>query len=349
MTKSRRGRYAEALIDATEAVRLDPGYPWAYVGRARALAGLGRFDDALADLDRAIELQPTDIEVYIERASLHFQVGRLEDAIDDSTRVIQLAPDDPRGYGNRAVELLQAKQYERAIADLTQFLVLEPDNAAVYRSLGLAYVRTKQYAEAIASYTEAMKLEPGFWGDVYNRANIHLHLGQFEEAITDLSRVIDLQDEPGLAFLRRGMAYEVVGATQLALADYDRAAQQSGSTAEYARMWQHILLRQMGEERAAAEILASLRSSSNGAVWIDRLFDLLTGTLSPEELLAAAVTKDESAEAYYYIGRLALLDDRPDDAKAAFQNGISLNRNGILETDFARAVLKQLNDQSTSD
>ncbi len=342
LAKSKLGRFAEALADATEALRLDGNWAWAYVGRARSLAGLGRFDDALADLDRAIELQPTGIEIYLDRANLYFQAGRLEDAIADSTHVIQLAPDDPRGHKSRAVEHMQAKQYERAIADLTQCLRLEPDNASLYRTLGHAHIRTKDYTEAIADYAKAMELEPGLWADYHNRANLCLHLGQFKDAVADLTYLIELDSAPDLALLRRGMAYEFLGATRLALADYGTVSEQNGPNGGYASLWRHILLRQTGEHQAAAEILSSHLCDKTGAAWPDRLFEFLAGEVAADTLLSDATTKNERCEAYYYIGASALLDGRTDAAKEAFAACLALKKLGLLETDFARARLKQL-------
>ena len=57
------------------------------------------------------------------------------------------------------------------------------------------------------------------------------------------------------------------------------------------------------------------------------------------------MTDDERAEAYYYIGRKALLDDRPDEARNGFAKCVALDRdNELIETDFARALLQRLED-----
>ncbi len=65
-------------------------------------------------------------------------------------------------------------------------------------------------------------------------------------------------------------------------------------------------------------------------------------------MLAAAVTNDERAEAYYYIGMHAVLDGQEDAAVDALAKCVALNRTAFLETKFARSRLKQLEDGQAS-
>jgi serine/threonine-protein kinase len=48
-----QGRYAEAVAQLNETLKMDPGFPAALTLLARSLAGLGRFDEALPTLERA--------------------------------------------------------------------------------------------------------------------------------------------------------------------------------------------------------------------------------------------------------------------------------------------------------
>jgi lipoprotein NlpI len=170
----------------------------------------------------------------------------------------------------------------------------------------------------------------------------------YEEAAQAFSRAMELEPNNAQPRLLRGVAYELAGCNERALADYDRIAATGGPVQAYAMLAKYILLRQNGQEQAVAEAMASLAPAAGDEVWTDRLFSLFTHRLSAKELLAAAATDDERAEAYYYIGRQALLDGRPDDAKEAFAKCVILDRGNILETDFARVLLKQLEKRPLS-
>ena len=62
-----QGDRDSAVSAYTEAIRLDPKNPKAYVGRACAYEEKGDFDKAVADYTRAIERDPRDAAKYVGR------------------------------------------------------------------------------------------------------------------------------------------------------------------------------------------------------------------------------------------------------------------------------------------
>lgn len=343
LVKTSRGRYAEALADVNKVLELAPDFPYAYAGRARAYAGLGQLENALADLGRAIALRPNDIEVYHERGKLYYDVGRFDAAAADMSRIIQLNPKDARAYGNRAVAYIRLKRFDRAIEDLQEAVRIDPKDAKGYRNLGHAEASAGRYDDALASYTKAIELEPGVAADLTSRASICLHKAMYTPAIADLSRLIDQGDADEQVRLHRGMAYEFAGAPGLARADYEAAGTADGPTGEYARLWAYLLLRQEHDDAAAAKLLGNAGSSAAPTGWVGKLYDLFRGTLTPSELLAAAATKSETCEAHYYIGMQALLAGRTAEARNSFTACLDVKQSGVLERQFARARLAQLN------
>ena len=117
---------------------------------------------------------------------------------------------------------------------------------------------------------------------------------------------------------------------------------------EYAGLWRMILLSERNRTKEAQEILTARAAHGDGGMWTGLLFDLFAGTVSSKELLEAATIDDERAEAYYYIGRKALLDDQPGEAFEALSMCIALNRTDIIETEFARALHERLREEADS-
>jgi tetratricopeptide (TPR) repeat protein len=68
---------------------------------------------------------------------------------------------------------------------------------------------------------------------------------------------------------------------------------------------------------------------------------LATGSVAADELITAAATDNERAEAYYYAGRAALRTGDTDQAVRAFEQCVHLERD-IPEMNFAKALLRQL-------
>ena len=335
------GRFKGAIADASQAIRLDPQYARPYGVRGPARAGLGDLDEGIQDCDRAITLNPTDVGLYEQRLGLYAEAARWEDVIADASVMIQLRPTHFAGYEHRAIALMNVQQPKRAIADCNRLVGLRPEFARGFGIRAIAHMRTGQFAKAIEDYTRGIEIVPNASPDIYSRAKLYLRTGQYPQAVSDLTQVIRLEPQSTSAVLTRGMAYELTGATQLALADYERATAVDGPTGAYASLWKYILLYESGRKDEAADAIASRTSLAQSGTWTDRLFDLFMDELAPDDLLTTAVTDDERAEAYYYIARKALLDGRPDEAKDAFTKCVALDRDKLLETDFARALLKQ--------
>lgn len=67
----RQQRYAAAIPDFDQAIRLNPAFAQAYTGRCAANAATGKLDRAVADCDRALQLNPKDAQARKLRARLN--------------------------------------------------------------------------------------------------------------------------------------------------------------------------------------------------------------------------------------------------------------------------------------
>lgn len=351
-SKVMSGRFAQALADVTRSIEIDGAYAPAYLCRAKAQAGLGNTAAALEDCHQSIRLAPTSLEAYAQRCFLYHQAGRLDQVIADASRMIQLAPEDPRGYSNRAIGYMSLRQHDRAISDLTRYIELRPDDEKGYESRGSSYLQLGKYAEAIQDFTKGIELRPDVSTDYYNRSLCYRLIGRYDDAAADLTRILTLEPGNMTALVQRGAVYELAGDYERALVDYEQAASGGGPNEVYATLWRYALLRQLGQEREAAEVFAVLSagahvwapgsSATETRSWTDRLVALYAGHVTAGDLLAASATDDERAEAHYYIGRKAQLDGDSAGARQAFEQCVALDRRGILETDFAQALLREL-------
>jgi tetratricopeptide (TPR) repeat protein len=68
-----KGEYDCAIVDYTEALRLNPNYAEAYNNRGVAYAGKGYLDKAIADLTQALQIDPNRADV---RQRLEWLRGR---------------------------------------------------------------------------------------------------------------------------------------------------------------------------------------------------------------------------------------------------------------------------------
>ncbi len=332
------GLHAETVSDATEAIRLDPDYSFAYTARARGLVGLNQPAAALADFNRAAELNPSIADVFVERGLLYWSAGRFAESLADAQRVIELEPDQARGYQRRAQSYFKMGRFDEAMADLDTAELVLPNHESNARLRGGFNYFAKRYDEAIAAFSRGIELEPGIHINYQYRARCYVALGRFQEALSDLTYWTTLPDLPEIAHLRRGIIYERLGETRLALADYARAAAANPAVADYARLWSHILVRATDHDTDADLILAKVPAEG----WCGEIAALLRGDATPEHLITRASSPGQRLEALYYAGVRYALDGREEDARAVLTECVSQDNAEVLETDLAMVWLARL-------
>ena len=102
VAKANLGRYAKAIQDFTEVIRLDPNDAQAYNNRGVAKGGLGRRAEAIEDYTTAIHLNPNDVTAYNNRGATKEKLGRYAEAVEDYKTALRLDPNNAKAKNNLA-------------------------------------------------------------------------------------------------------------------------------------------------------------------------------------------------------------------------------------------------------
>ena len=114
--------YAEAIVQYTEAIGLDPTDAVAYNDRGFAYFALGDYAKAVDDLDRAIELDPRLATAYCNRANAECVLGAYDAAEADCDAALALDTTDPAIHSVLSVLCGLIGRYERAVTALERSL-----------------------------------------------------------------------------------------------------------------------------------------------------------------------------------------------------------------------------------
>jgi tetratricopeptide (TPR) repeat protein len=241
-----------AIMDFTEAIRLDDTLAAAYLLRGRAYAagasyvtgisenfsGFGfistggknitaeqeaAFTSAIADYTRAIQLDPNLAAAYRERGRTYGEIGDHDTAVEDLNQAIRLNPDSVAAYNIRGLAYANKGDYDRAIADYTQAINLDPKDAAAYYNRGNAYDDKGDYDRAIKDYNRAINLDPKAAMTYNNRGNAYQNKGDYDQAIADCTQAINLDPNFAWAYHNRGLAYHNKRDYDQAIEDYTQA------------------------------------------------------------------------------------------------------------------------------
>ena len=94
-------------------------------------------------------------------------------------------------------------------------------DAQVYIDMGNASAGSRNFDQAIRDYTRAIQLDPKKWGAHRNRGIAYLELKRIDLAVADMSACIKLNPKNAYAYEIRGTLYQHLGKTALALADQE--------------------------------------------------------------------------------------------------------------------------------
>jgi len=251
-------RHEEAIAEYNAALRLNPSFAPAYLGRGLADLALRRPQDAAHDFDEAIRLDPNYVDAYLARAALAAGAGNYEAALADLGVAREVAPDSPlakirlslvlSGLG-RYAEALSASQaansndptilegylalgtahnglgqFESAQRDLDLYLVYAPDDPEGWTQRGSSRNGLLSYEGAVQDFSQALQIEPARVAALHGRGEAHLALQDYEAALTDFTTALDLQ--PNIqGHLGRGQANLGLGKARPAIADFQAALQ----------------------------------------------------------------------------------------------------------------------------
>lgn len=100
-----------------------------------------------------------------------------------------------------------------------------PPDAAFYQNRANANFVMGEYDIAIPDYNKAIELNPKDSTIYFSRALAYFNNKNFNQAIADLDKVIELDPDEAMAYFKRGAALEKVGSFEKALNDYQKAVQ----------------------------------------------------------------------------------------------------------------------------
>lgn len=335
------GRFADAIEDASHAIALDARYTEAFVARGRGHAGVGSLAEALADYDRAVSLDPSMADIYVERGLIYWNMGDFERSLADANRLIKLEPRRTRGYQRRAQTFIKLERWDEALADLDACDAIDPRDFATPTIRGGVYYFSGRYAQAAQAFAAGQLLRPNDYGNYSLHAVSRLRLAEYHAALAPLTEWIALANNKDIGRMRRGMVYEALGDSSLALADYAAAAG-SARLGIYPGLWSGIRLSLDGDRAAAGEYFEACAAAAQPASWEASLLAVVRGESDPGLLLEAAGSDARRIEANYYIGIAGLISGNVEDARAAFGAASEPQDSNILECDFALVRLREL-------
>lgn len=176
-----------------------------------------------------------------------------------------------------------ARQFREAIATFTRGLAISPDNAMLLRWRGHRYLSVREFDKAMADLDRAVQLDSTIYGVWYHRGIVRFVRGDFAGAAEDFARALPLAPDPG----------ELAGSTD----------------------WRWMALARAGRAAEAKAFLDLRTDSLETSVAYAQRLRLYRGAIGPDAVVAPADTADvQLATLAFGVGNWYLV--RGDSAAA---------------------------------
>ena len=247
------GNYDAAIRDYEKAIALNPSNADAYFNQGNVYYQTGDYAAAIRDYEKAIALNPSNADAYFNQGNAYYQTGDYDAALYEYDIVINMKPKFEEAYHNRGNAYYNKGEYNKAIGDYSREIELYPMNAEAYYNRGNAYFNMMEYDKAINDYNKAIKFpvnkgkyvmnngSDDEWleglnlkdANAYNnRGNANYKIGDYDAAIWDYSKAINLNPSGIKAYINRGNVRCKIGDYGAAIWDYGAAINLNPKNAE---------------------------------------------------------------------------------------------------------------------
>jgi Tfp pilus assembly protein PilF len=134
---SAKGKYREAAIQFSNALKIDKSYADAHYALAQTYEHLGQFSGAYGELVRTVDLQPTNYKARIDLGNLLIAGGKTDDAQVQANAVMAGQPNNPDVHALLSAIAVRRGQKDQALIEIQRALELDPNRAAFHEDLAL--------------------------------------------------------------------------------------------------------------------------------------------------------------------------------------------------------------------
>lgn len=256
---------ADAIIQYTKAIELDPDYEKAYVQRASAYSRSGEHKNAAEDYDRALVFEQNDAELYYfsgnewhlygdnplalvrlttsinmknkfleayrVRMGVHMALMQYEDALNDGKRCLKLKENE-RAYYELAQVYEKLEMYNEAEEAYRQSIQKNRRIVATHFSFAQLLFQQESYEDAGNEVNEVLQIDPQHLEGILLQSQILSAMGNYLKASETLSMAsVQYSDEP-LIYIYRGDINNKMNQSSYAIIDYSKAIELDPENAE---------------------------------------------------------------------------------------------------------------------
>jgi serine/threonine protein kinase/tetratricopeptide (TPR) repeat protein len=193
------------------------------------LAKAGPFEDS-ATLE--VTVRPDSYAAFLKAAGDLYDKKEFDAAVEAYGKAVQHNPKRPVAYYERGLTFRTLGKTDEAISDYTRAIERDEKFVPAYLSRALAYLTKRpatgmDYDLAIADCNKVLEIEPGNWAAFNRRGLAYAGKKDYPRAIEDYNRAINLKRDVAEFYYNRAVAHHALGDQQREKPDRGRKEYQS--------------------------------------------------------------------------------------------------------------------------
>ncbi len=263
-----------------QAIAKDPRYAPAYVSLAEfynladnygIVTAIESLPKARAAAMKALEIDSSLAEAHTALAIALVNEYDWTNAETEFRRALELNPGSAQGhYWYSLVFLTALRRHTEAISEMQRARQLDPLSLITNANLGTIFFNARQYDQAIQQCLRTLEMDPHFGTAHYNLALAYEQKGMFEEAIREMQAAIAEYGDGGMDLLAHlARAYTLAGKrreAQATMAKLNQLSKKINNSSAYERATVYLALGE--KDRAFKELQRAYEERSNQLLWI---------------------------------------------------------------------------------
>jgi len=253
-----KGKEKEAIIQFSNAIKIDPRYADAHFELAQAYLKTGSAMGAYTELRRTVELDPKNVQARLDLGQMLLAGHAYEKSLEQANAILAIDPKNADAWGLKSGIAMANHDRAEALKDVQQALQYDPNRANFHAQLGLIQgsdPATQKDAEA--QVEEAVKLDPKNAPARLLLAGMLQHKGDMAGAIAQAQAATQADPKNVRAWIALASLYYQSGNKQQAESTLMQATDVLHDSPEGASLLS-TYYRQTGQMNRAAPVYADL-------------------------------------------------------------------------------------------
>jgi tetratricopeptide (TPR) repeat protein len=311
--------------------------------RADAYKESGKFLLALQDIDWVIENQPDLAVARQQRIEIHLESGDFQSAIQDAQALLDQGVENATLLSDYGYARFLNQEYDLAVELLQRAVSLDSTNLSARYRLSQAYSKLGRIEEAVAELSAILEVDAEHAIPFVVRGYHYMMLGNYEQAENDFGEALKIEPKEIQAMRGKALVWEMKGDRKEALKFLDEALSLDPSNEECLLDRSRMSMSGYDLQGAEKDLNSLIQSSPDllPALFSRAQLNIQLGRMDQALNDLDAILKEDPDFAPALIGRSAIYQQQGDDEKSQedLQAAMELQPESAEETEFSRSLM----------